>query len=143
MDTLMVADMRMVHSPSRAQRGMSLIEVLVSLVIFSIGLLGMVGLQARATQFSVDAEDRTRAALLANELVSAMWGAQTTTLDDNTVKAWQRRLADTSAGGLPNAEGKVSVPDADGVVQISVTWRAPAKRESDPLSSYVTKVVLR
>lgn len=141
----MVADMCQVNSPRYAQRGMSLIEVLVSLVIFSIGLLGMVGLQARATQFSVDAEDRTRAALLANELVSAMWAAGTTSetaLNQSFVAKWKKRLADPAAGGLPDGDSKVSAPDADGIVEIRIEWRAPSKLKSDSPSSYTTKVVL-
>jgi type IV pilus assembly protein PilV len=139
----MVADLQALRSTRRRvdQQGMSLIEVLVSLVIFSIGVLGMVGLQARATQLSIDAEDRTRATLLANELVSQMWAAGTTGVSQGVVVAWQRRLADTAAGGLPNAEGEVSEPDGEGVVTIRITWRSPAKLPSDPASSYVTKVV--
>ena len=57
----------------RRQAGMSLIEVLTAVLIFSIGILGLVGLHARATQFSVSAEDTNRAALLANEMVTAVW----------------------------------------------------------------------
>lgn len=138
----MVADFHLPRvRPRSAQQGMSLIEVLVSLVIFTIGVLGMVGLQARATQLAFDAEDRTRATLLANELASQMWAAGTTGVDKSVVDAWQRRLADPAAGGLPNAEGDVSAPDGDGVVTIRITWRSPAKLPSDSDSSYVTKVV--
>ena len=52
---------------------MTLIEVLVSLLIFSFGFLGLIGMQARAVQLSTDAEDRSRAALLANDIVTTMW----------------------------------------------------------------------
>ena len=36
-----------------SQRGVSMIEVLVVIVLFSFGLIGMVGLQAKAVQVSV------------------------------------------------------------------------------------------
>jgi type IV pilus assembly protein PilV len=52
---------------------MALIEALVSILIFSFGVLGLIGLQASAINFSVDAEDRNRAALFANEIASSMW----------------------------------------------------------------------
>ena len=39
----------------------------------SVGLLGLIGLQARAVNFSVNAEDRNRAALFANDVASGMW----------------------------------------------------------------------
>ena len=57
---------------ARRVRGMTLVEVLVSLLIFSFGLLGLMGLQARALRFSIGAEDTNRAALLANEVAAQM-----------------------------------------------------------------------
>jgi type IV pilus assembly protein PilV len=107
----------------RAARGISLIEVLVVLVLFSFGLIGMVGLQARALQTSVGAEDSARAALLANDMASRMWGARSVTLDAAVVEVWNDRVADQSQGGLPNGEGTVTV--AGNVATIRVTWRAP------------------
>ena len=47
---------------------MALIEVLVSILIFSFGVLGLIGLEASAINYSVDAEDRSRAALFASEI---------------------------------------------------------------------------
>ena len=72
----MGADMKQAHAVHRCQRGFTLVEVLVSLLVFSIGVLGMVGLQARAIQFSVDAEDRSKAAMVANEVISWMWATK-------------------------------------------------------------------
>jgi type IV pilus assembly protein PilV len=107
----------------RAARGISLIEVLVVLVLFSFGLIGMVGLQARALQTSVGAEDSARAALLANDMASRMWGARSITLDAAVVDDWNDRVADPTQGGLPNGAGTITV--AGNVATIRVTWRAP------------------
>ena len=82
---------------SKAQRGVSMIEVLVVIVLFSFGLIGMVGLQAKAVQASVSAEDSTRAALLANEIASAMWAANTVTLPTGDITAWNTRVADATS----------------------------------------------
>lgn len=57
------------NSPARLQQGFSLIEVLVTLVLVAIGLLGMVGLQGRAIQYTQDSVQRNSAAMLANDLV--------------------------------------------------------------------------
>lgn len=46
-----------------------MIEVLVTLVLISIGVLGMVALQARTIQYTQDAVQRNTAAMLANDLV--------------------------------------------------------------------------
>ena len=115
------------RSARRFDAGFTLVEVLVSLLVFSFGVLGMVGLQATASKLSVDSEERTRAALLASELVATMWGNQSTTVSDDALAAWNTRLADTSAMGLPNGSGTVSDADANGVVTVTVTWTSPAR----------------
>lgn len=125
-----------------SERGVGLIEVLVSLLIFSFGILGLVGLQARAMQHQAQAGDRTRAALLADEMVASMWVNQSTTVSSATLSAWQARIADTSAAGLPSGSGSVSAADSDGVVTITITWRPPTRKSSEPVQSYLTQVVI-
>lgn len=51
------------------QRGVSLIEVLISLVIIAIGILGLAGLQARATNAEFESYQRSQAIILANDMV--------------------------------------------------------------------------
>jgi type IV pilus assembly protein PilV len=58
-------------APARGgQRGLSLIESLVSLLIVSIGLVGLAGLQARLLKSSTDAQFRVVAAGLADRQLS-------------------------------------------------------------------------
>jgi type IV pilus assembly protein PilV len=57
-----------------------LIEALIALLIFSVGILGIVGLQASAVNTSADAKYRSEAALLANELIGRMWVSDRTQL---------------------------------------------------------------
>ena len=109
--------------PRRSARGFSMIEVLIVIVLFSFGLIGMVGLQARAVQTSVSADNSNRAALLANELTSSMWGALSVNLPTATVTAWNALVADGTARGLPNGAGAVTV--TAGIATITITWRAP------------------
>jgi type IV pilus assembly protein PilV len=125
-------------SPGRAQRGFTLLETLVALLIFSIGLLGVVALQARTVQLSVDGEDRNRAALLADEVVATMWSSGTTSLSTAETTAWATRVSAV----LPAASAAVSAPDANGVVTVSISWRPPARAASDADSTYSTRVVM-
>lgn len=53
-------------------RGYVLLEALVALLIFSLGLLGMIGFQAASTKIATDSRFRTEAALLADELMAKM-----------------------------------------------------------------------
>jgi len=53
-------------------RGFSLLEALVALVILSVGLLGIAGLQARGLLNNVNANFRTQASFLADDLADRM-----------------------------------------------------------------------
>jgi type IV pilus assembly protein PilV len=54
----------------RWQQGFSLIEVLVTMVILSIGLLGIVGVQSRLQTSEIEAYQRAQALLLVNDMAS-------------------------------------------------------------------------
>ncbi|MEP7101705.1 MAG: type IV pilus modification protein PilV [Burkholderiales bacterium] len=126
------------------QRGFSLIEVLVALLIFSFGLLGFVGLQARAIQFSVGAEDSNRAALLANDMAATMVLQNTadTTVLATQITAWQDRAASATAG-LPNGAASAVSASASSAT-LTITWRAPsvASGAANATNRYQTQVTL-
>ena len=132
--------------PLTSSRGTSLIEVLVALLLFSFAILGFVALQARATAFSLDAEDRTRAAMLANELISTMWTQGTNALPDTTVTAWKNKVTNRSVSGLAVPSGydpTVSTDATTGVTTITINWRAPSKATTEPVSKYITTVSIQ
>jgi type IV pilus assembly protein PilV len=54
------------------QRGFSLIEVLVTLVILAIGLLGVAGMQARLQQSEMEAYQRSQALLLLDDMANRL-----------------------------------------------------------------------
>jgi type IV pilus assembly protein PilV len=65
--------MYMNHSPVRsAQGGFSLLEVIITMAILAVGLLGLAGLQARALNAEADSFSRAQAIMLANDLVDRM-----------------------------------------------------------------------
>jgi type IV pilus assembly protein PilV len=119
------------------QRGMMLIEALIALLIFSIGILGIIGLQASAVQQSTDAKNRAEAAYLADQLMGRMW------VDNRSVGnlqakyqscgsscpgfwAWYGSVKATLPGvadSIADTQPQVSVDDT-GIVTISVFWRA-------------------
>lgn len=68
--------------------GMSLVEVLVAVLLISIGLLGAAGMYTRAIQFTIDTERRQLASMVASELMETMRGDTLTVLQaDGTPKA--------------------------------------------------------
>lgn len=126
----------------RAQHGLSLIELMVAVLIFSFGLLGIVALQARTTQASVSAEDTHRAALLADDLAARMWNAGTVALPPATLAAWRDRVARPVDGGLPAGLGTVTVDPAARRADIVITWSPPGATASQPVHRYATQVVI-
>jgi type IV pilus assembly protein PilV len=134
---------RMNHRPHR-QTGMTLIEVLVAILIFSFGLLGFVGLQARAIKYSVSAEDSNRASLLANELATTMQLAGTVVLPPTTITDWQARLSPPGAAPLlPGATANVSLDPTNTIATIKITWQPPSAASSvNSMDTYETQVII-
>lgn len=50
-----------------------LLEALIGILIFSVGILAMVGMQAAAFSASADAKSRAEAAAFANQIISDIW----------------------------------------------------------------------
>lgn len=99
--------------PGRPARGFALIEALIALLIFSLAVLGLVGLQAAMTRASTGAKYRAEATYLATDLIGRMWSNRAMLKDfsdcqaSSACKAWLDRVADT----LPAGTATVSVVD--------------------------------
>lgn len=61
------------HDLADQQRGSSLLEALVAIFVFSIGVLALIGMQAITIRNSTDAKNRADAAALANQIIGRMW----------------------------------------------------------------------
>ena len=121
---------------------MALMEALVSILIFSFGVLGLIGLEASAVNFSVDAEDRNRAALFASEIASSMWLNGSVTVQSAQLATWQASVADPTTTGLPN--GTVTVTPTAGTTNsadISITW-VPQTDKTATTRQLTTRVIL-
>jgi type IV pilus assembly protein PilV len=114
---------------------MMLLEALIAILIFSIGILGIVGLQATAVKQSTDARYRAEAALLADQLIGQMWVSNRTTSNLQTqfnsatagagYQAWLARVSGTLPGVTATSNPPAVNVTANGVVTISVFWLAP------------------
>ena len=131
------------------QSGMSLIEVLVAILIFSFGIVGLIGLQARALQYSTSAEDTARAALLANEISSTIVLSQPNprtalVIPADAYAAWQDRVADVQNGGLPGpGVGTVTpVPGSTTAANVTITWRPPTAAAAAQPNQYITQIIV-
>lgn len=60
---------RLQRAPARGERGVTMVEVLVSIVILAFGLLGVAGLQAQIKLAEVEAYQRAQAVVLLQDMV--------------------------------------------------------------------------
>lgn len=66
--------MKLTRRPTlQAQTGMMLLEALFGILLFSIGILALIGLQANATKQSVEGKYRSDASMLATQLIGQIW----------------------------------------------------------------------
>lgn len=126
-----------------SQSGVALIEVLVSILLFSLGILGLIGLQTRAISLSIDAEDRNRAALIANDIATTMWTKRTVAIDPAAgTPSWNSRASNPQAGGLPGGSVTITPTGVANTVDILITWRPPQRAASEQDSRLTTRVTL-
>jgi type IV pilus assembly protein PilV len=123
----------------KTQAGILLIEVMIAVLIFSVGLLGLIGLQAVSTKNSTNAEERTRASMLANDIVSTMW-VKGSLNPSAEIVAWQTLVADSTKSGLNNATGNVTV--VANTATVTITWKSPSKNPTDNSNQYFTSVAM-
>jgi type IV pilus assembly protein PilV len=139
----------------RVQTGAYLLEALVGILIFSFGILGIVGLQAQAIRLTNDSEYRAEAVYMANSLISRMWtdnpnllqanyrspsGAEYLNFKTNQVQPTfkaamtQDPIVYVDDGPLPSS------PSKNGhVVQVTIFWQLPG----DPVvHNYTTSGVI-
>ena len=63
----------MSRASPESQRGVMLLEALISIAIFSIAVLGLIGLQSAAIRNAGEARQRAVAAFYANQIIGQMW----------------------------------------------------------------------
>lgn len=134
-------------SPRAAQGGAALLEALIAILVFSIGILAAVGMQAVAIKNVTESKYRTEAAFLANKLFAQMWTDATNVSSyaypgSGAVPArlapW---VADVntmpSAATLPPIVTVTNATAQGGTVIVQVRWQLPEeKTKSLPPHNY-------
>ena len=124
---------------SRLQRGSYLLEALIAILIFSFGILGLIGLLASSLRITNDARYRTEAANLAGAMIADMWGMTSAEMDAQfgsggaKLTAWQ----DKATALLPSAATYPPTVDLtqpglspeSRTVVVTVFWQMPGETE--------------
>jgi type IV pilus assembly protein PilV len=127
----------MMHSTSsHSQTGFLLIEALIALLLFSIGMLGLIGMQASAAKVAADSQYRAEASMHVDHLLSEMRSSGnplTLAVDyaagSPRLQAWVDTIQDT-ATGLPGAAAvppEVTIVGTPATVTVTVSWQVPGE----------------
>lgn len=137
--------------PQNFQAGTTLVEVLITVVLVSIGLLGLAGLQIMTVQNTNSSTERFEATTLARDILErmranrqqALIGTYDVALGEDAsaggvagddLEAWKAAL-----GALPGGDGSVEVDG--GVVTITINWTDAS--DDNPDDSREASVLLR
>jgi type IV pilus assembly protein PilV len=113
----------MLQPRSRRARGFTLVEVLVAVVVFSVGVLGLVRLQATAIRLSTDARQRAEATFLADQLLARMLIS-----DKATAGTFAHRTGGT-ARCAPTGSDSTNAQFTDWMAQVRATFPRAAASE--------------
>lgn len=113
----------------RAEAGFAMLEALIGILIFSFGILGVVGLQASMTKAQTQSRYRANAAALAGDLVGTMWSDLTnlSQYDSSNCDSYEpcRTWAEKVAAVLPGGAPAVVVNGTS--VTVTLSWTIPGE----------------
>lgn len=149
------------HLSVRRQRGAFLIEGLIAIAVFSIGISGILLLVGKMVVGSADAQYRVQAAQFAESIISAIRTAdpntrvtdyQTSNSTTSPYYQWKQKIGLAGTGlplaGAASGTKQLDVQFTNGnlVVVVTITWRAPqdtaASGASGAVHTYVTTTYL-
>jgi type IV pilus assembly protein PilV len=111
--------MRKTSLSMSTQQGVVLIEAMIAILIFSMGVLAIVGLQATMIKNTADSKSRADASYIAQKRIGEMWSDPVSLANGQFLEA----ATDISAL-LPSGTRTVTQP-VPGQYTVTITWREP------------------
>jgi len=119
------------RTASASQKGVVILETLIAILIFSISVLAIVGLQAAMVKNTTEAKFRADASYIAQQTLGLMWA------DPANAVNFVAANVDISSS-IPGGTRTVTQL-APGEYQITISWQAPGEsRHSFTMAAAVT-----
>lgn len=114
---------RAIATDHRVQRGVTLIEILITLLVLAVGLLGLAALQGLSLKAGQVSLYRTQATNLAYEVIDHARANRSQVAISGSIPN-QTVFSERIAALLPNGTLTTDVTDAggDGIVNVQITW---------------------
>lgn len=110
----------MTNVAMKLQKGIALLEALIAILIFSFGVLGIVGLQGAMVKGTTQSKFRSDASYIAERRISMMWA------DANNLAGFAE--TNTAVLELPNGTRTTTVVNAaTREMRVTVRWTAPGE----------------
>jgi type IV pilus assembly protein PilV len=129
---------RLLYPSARRQSGIALLEALIAVVILGIGLLGMIGLQARAYAALSDASMRAEATMAGEKLLGVMntdianlanYSLAEGAAPNATLAPWVQETQRMIPGALLSV--RVQPQDHQSQVDIGIRWQRKAASQQN------------
>ena len=123
---------------ARSQTGVMLLEALIGILIFSIGILALIGMQGAAIRNTTDARYRSEASFLANQVIGQMWVdranlALYTSAGYAPRDDWETNVASTLPGvtgtRLPTITLGTVALGTENEVTVTIQWLQPGETQ--------------
>lgn len=112
-------------TPRSAQGGLVLLEGLLAAVVFSLGILGIISLQANLMKLTTTSKDRIDASLIANQKIAESWLSPAGIADSSE-----------AISTLPN--GTVTQTVSGREVTVTVSWQSPGQSATQSFTTTAT-----
>lgn len=117
------------------QRGVTLLESLIALLLFAFGILGLIGMQAMAARSTADSQYRTEAVKFADRLINQMRVDDALTLSAEYTAGgskWDAWLSDVqnATSGMPGSIAHpptITIAGTPPVVTLTMFWKGPGE----------------
>ncbi|MDD2894257.1 MAG: hypothetical protein PHF20_10055 [Halothiobacillaceae bacterium] len=123
---------RHLRTGPNSQQGVVIIEAMIAILIFSIGVLGIIGMQANMVKNTTDSKFRADAGYIAQQTIGTMWSDidPVGNLDNHVVAG--EDISALLPGGQRTVNKTTVITNKDGIIvggvfTVTIGWTAPGE----------------